>query len=301
MMETIQNFLWTHPWWHATGVAVLVAIPSAIALYFSWRDGVTAEEANTLRRDANRFHDEANRLREELNTATNRIGMLQEERNRLEVEKNNALAQIATNVKRPATEAELNAAKLRKYIGQTAAVSEPHGSWGGMGAQIAEVSEDNIVALFVPASYSSSSAYVAYVKGDKLQIIETPVGGCAIQIKVLERYGETILMGDAKKWGDRGTPSSAPRPRGTNAFHATYHLPGSSTRRGIYIYSPTNGNPQYTLVTMVDGVETGAMYGDHLDISKRFATMQIEWMAEGYLWNGGATNNPPERLYTFTS
>src|SRR5258708_14124431 len=99
MVDTIKDFLWAHPWGHATGVAVLVAIPSAVALYFSWRDGVTAKEANCLRG--------------ELNDATTRIADLQEERNRLEVERNSALAQIAENVRRPLTQAQQNATKLR--------------------------------------------------------------------------------------------------------------------------------------------------------------------------------------------
>jgi len=35
-----------------------------------------------------------------------------------------------------------------------------------------------------------------------LQIIEEPVGGCAIQIKILKRYGNVRELGQIRKWED---------------------------------------------------------------------------------------------------
>ena len=164
-----------------------------------------------------------------------------------------------------------------------------------------EVSEDDILTLFTPAGYSSSSAFAVHVQCDQLQIVEVPVGGCALQIKVLERYGATIQLGDIRRWEDRKIPATAHRPRGKNVFHSTYHLEGSSNRRGIYIYAPTEGNPQYTLVTVADNKETCALYGDHIDISKRFAIVQIEWLAEGFQRDAGGSGGSPDRLFVFTS
>ena len=192
MIQTIRLFLWTHPWWHA---AVVLVPPVLVAAFFSWRELRHSAEANRLRR-------EANRLREESHTFTARIAELQNERNQLERERNTAMEKIAENTKRPRTQAEVNALKLRKYLRQTAHVTEGGGYWGG-GAEIAEISEDNIVTLFCPASYSSSSAFAVCVHCDDLQIVETPTGSGSLQIRVLKRYGEAIQLGELRKWDDR--------------------------------------------------------------------------------------------------
>ena len=213
-------------------------------------------EANRLSDEANGLRTEANRLREEQKGAVVRIAELQDERNQLEGERNRLMEKIAENTRRPLSQAEKNALKLRKYLRKLATVSEGNGNWGAMGAEIVDVSEDNILTLFVPAGYSSTSAYVVYVHCDELQIVEEPVGSCALQIKILKRYGDTLQLGEIRKWEDRRTPSTAPLPRGGNVFHADYSQGGSSKRRGIYIYAPTEGNPQYTLVTLDDGKET---------------------------------------------
>ena len=277
-MEAIRLFLWTHPWWHAAAVLV----PSAlVTVFFGWRE---------LRHSA-----EANRLRGKNTEAVTRIGELQNERNEmvrerneLEREKNALMEKIADSMKQPLSQAERNALRLGKYLRKTARVSEGNAYWGGMGAEIVEVSEDNILTLFVPAGYSSSSAFAVYVHCDELQIVEETVGGCAVQIKILKRYGDTLQLGEIRKWEDRGTPSTKALPRGDTVFHATYIQPGSPKVRRILIYAPTDGNPLYTLVTHLDGKETGVVaYGDNVEISKKFALIQIEYRAEGFRHNGG--------------
>lgn len=284
----IKNWLWIHPWWHASIVAILVAAPSLIALYFSWQDGETAAEANRLRA-------QANGLRAETVTQAGQIANLTEQ---LDRERNKHLQQIAHNVKQPLSQAEKNAAKLQKYLRKRAAVTEGGNTWGAMGAEIVEV-RDEIVTLFVPSGYSSSSAFAVYVRCDELEMIEAPAGGCDVQIRILKRYGVAREMGQIARWEQREAPQTAPLPRGNNCCHAEYTKDGSPTRRGIFIYSPTNGNPQYTLVTMEDGHETGVYYDNNVEISKKFAIIQVGYRNEGFRYGGGASGGSPDPLFIY--
>jgi hypothetical protein len=56
--------------------------------------------------------------------------------------------------------AERNAAILRKHLGSKVPVSEGQGSWPGT-VEIVDVNDANIVTLFTPSSFSSSSAWCA--------------------------------------------------------------------------------------------------------------------------------------------
>jgi len=288
----IRLFLWTHPWWHAA--AVLVP-PVFIAAFFSWRELRHSREANRLRGEANRYRGEANRLGEEAARANEQANQAREEANRLRAEANKSVARIANNTTPAPTLADRNAAKLRKYIGKTARVSEGAHGWG-TSPEIVEVNEDNIVTFFTPAGYSSTTAFAICVHCEQLQIVEEPT----LQIRVLQRYADPIQLGEIKRWQDKGMPSSSkPLPRGNNVFNANYTLPGSSQRRAINIYAPVDGNPQYSLVTLVDGQETSFLYGSNVEISKKFAILQIDWRAEGYQHPGGGTGGSSERLYLF--
>jgi hypothetical protein len=285
MTEAIRLFLWIHPWWHA---ATVLVPPILIAAFFSWRE---------LRHSA-----EANRLRQESKTAVVRIAELQNERNELERERNSLMEKIAENTKRPLNQAERNALKLRKYIRKVAQVSEGKGDWGAMGAELVELSEDNILTLFVPAGYSSSVAYAVYVHCDELQIVEEPVGSCALQIKVLQRYGNTLQLGEIRKWDDRRISPTKSLPKGETVFYANYILVGSAKSRRILIYAPTEGNPLYTLATVVDGTENDVVvYGDSVEISKKFAIIQIEYRAEGFRHNGGTGAGGSHQLFLTTN
>jgi hypothetical protein len=70
-------------------------------------------------------------------------------------------------------------------------------------------------------------------------------------------------------------------------FHAMYRDPGSPHKRGIYIYAPTEGNPQYTLQTFVNQLEDVVLYGDNVEVSKRFAVIQVEYRAAGCRFDSG--------------
>jgi hypothetical protein len=226
---------------------------------------------------------------------------LQVELNKLQAERNQSLLSIATNTAKVMTPAEKIAAKLRKYIGQRASVTNNDGSsWGGMGAIIAEVNDDNILQLFVPASYSSSRAFGVCVQSDKLHLVEVASGGCPVQITILERYGPAIDYGEAKSWAERhGAPTSA-RPRGNNVSNVNYRKDGTAAKRGIYIYAPTAGNPDYSLVTFDNLQETGVYYCGKKEVEIKFAILQLEWYGEGYHYDGGNGGGGPERLFLFT-
>jgi hypothetical protein len=293
----IRLFLWTHPWWHA---ALVLVPPIVLSTILALRELHHSKEANRLHGEANDLTDKANGLLEEQKTSVARIAELQDDLNKLQAERNQSLVKIADNTKKPVTLAEKNAAKLLNHLGETAYVTNSDGSsWGSMGAVIAEVNDD-ILTLFVPASQSSSRAFGVCVQCDKLHLVEVAAGGCPVQITILERYGNAIDYGEAKSWARRSTVSSTALPRGNNVFQSSYRLEGSSKKRGIFIYAPTTGNPQYTLVTFEDMKETGALYGGNIDISKKFAVLQIEWLAEGFVRDGGGMGGSNQSLFLFT-
>jgi hypothetical protein len=289
----LRLFLWTHPWWHA---ALVIVPPIALSTILGLRELSHSREANRLRGEANRLSGEANRWSEDAARFSEQANQFHEEANRLREQANKSVDRIANNTTRAQTQGDRNADKLRKYIGKTAKVSEGSGGWGTP-PEIVEVNEDNIVTLFTPAGYSSTTAFAICVHCEQVQIVEEPT----LQIRVLQRYGDPIQLGEIKRWQDKGSPSSGkPLPRGSNVFNANYSLPGSSQRRGINIYAPVDGNSQYTLVTLVDGQETGLLYGSNVEISKKFAILQIDWRAEGYQHGGGGTGGSSERLFLFT-
>ncbi len=129
----VKDFLWVRPWWHSTFVAVPAIVLTLFELLHS--------------RDANTLRAEANQLRKQLDS-----------------ERNMHLQQIATNTQKPITQADKNAETLRKHIRSRVVVSERHGNWSTT-PEIVEVS-DNIVTLFTPTSYSSSSAWCVKVHCD---------------------------------------------------------------------------------------------------------------------------------------
>jgi hypothetical protein len=294
VLEPIRLFLWTHPWWHA---ALVLVPPVLVTVFFSWRELHHSAESNRLRAEANGLRQEANHLREESKTSVARIAELQNERNQLERERNSAMAQIAENTKRPLTQAEINALKLRKYLRQIAHVTEGGGYWGG-GAEIVEVSEDNILTLFCPAVGSSPAAFSQCVHCGELQIVEAAVG--PLQIRILNRYGNAVQWGELRNWDDRKTTPTKPLPKGDNVFYANYVRPGSPNSRRILIYAPTDGNPLYTLATLVDGKDGMTLYGDNVEISKKFAIIQVEYRAEGFRYGGG-TGGGAHPLFLATS
>jgi hypothetical protein len=141
--DSIRQWLWVSPWWHA---ALVIVPPVALSTLLALRELHHSKEANHLRKEANRIQDELNIL---------------------QARRNESLVKIADNTAKTATTAERNAARLRKYLGQIAYVTEGGSNWGAMGWLIAEVNEDNILQLFTPVGCQSSGATGICVECDK--------------------------------------------------------------------------------------------------------------------------------------
>jgi hypothetical protein len=281
LYNDIKDFIWTHPWWHS----FLVAIPGIAAPLLAYLELRHSREANSLREDANAQRERANTLQEEQNTSVEQIADLKKE---LDSERNRHLQQIAANTQRRLSEAEVNARILKNYLGQRAAVSEGDNNWGAMGAIIAEVNGNDVLTLFVPAGYNSSQAWGQAVRCDKLHIVEVPQGGCAVQIKIIERYGTHTPYGEARSWEERNLQSAhVGMQRGQNVFNAQYRKDGSPTLRHIYVYASTDGTPNYIMLTMEGPQETNSWCSSKLDIEKKFAVVQVEWADAGYRYDGG--------------
>lgn len=311
LWDAARLWLWIHPWWHAM---ILFGTPVLISTILGLWGLHHSREANRLSGENNRLNEEANQLRadavrvgEEQKNSVIRIEQLQGERNKLQTElnelqakRNVSLDQIAVGVKKDLTPAEKTTAKLRNHIGDRAYVTNHDGSsWGSMGAIIVEVNDD-IVTLFTPSSQSSSRAMANFVQCDKMHFLEVAMGGCPVQIKILERFGSAVDYGEAKSWGERhGTPTSA-RPRGNNVSNVNYRKDGTAAKRGIYIYAPTTGNPDYSLVTFDNLQETGVYYCGKKEVEIKFAILQLEWYGEGYHYDGGGGGGGPEKLFLFT-
>lgn len=271
--SAIKEFLWTHPWWHSFLVA-LPAIALPILAYFELRHS-----------------GEANRLRVEAIDLQRQVTILT---GVLDAERNSHLQQIAKNTEKPITQAEKNADTLRRHLNATVTVSEDHGNWAGT-PEIVKVSEDNVVTLFTPRGYSSSSAWCASVHCGDLEITDIPQGSCPLRLKVLKRYGPNVGLGEITRWEDRLQPAAEPAfaKAGGAAYHATYSKPGSSETRSLHIYASADGKNSFLLEA-----STGeTVVGDNEEVSKRFMVLQIEYEAAGFGRSGSGTSASAYRLF----
>lgn len=276
VQSSIKDFLWGHPWLHS----FIVGIPGLIVPILAYLELRHSSEANTLRADANTHRDEANRLRERAIVLQQQVATVTAER---DGERNEALQKIATGVVKAPTQAEMNAATLRKYLKAKAFVTEGQGYWGNQ-PEIADVSDSNIVTLFSPKDFSSSQAWFVQVHCNDLEISEFPQGGCPVRIRVLKRYGDAVQLGEITRWEDRLQPSATPTfPEGDVAHYSTYRKPGSSDTRALYIHASKDGANSFLLKA-----STGErLTGDNKDISKKFMAMHIDYVSEGFTRAGG--------------
>jgi len=279
LRTAIKDFLWTHPWWHGFLIAVpTIALP--ILAYFELRHSG----------EANRLRIEANDLRAEANALQGRIAKLTTE---LDAERNKHLQQIAKNTEKPVTQAERNAEILRKHLRAKVTVIEGRGGWGNT-PEIAEVSDDNLVTLFTPCGYSSSSAWCVKVDCGELEITDIPQGSCPLRLKVLKRYGPDVQLGEITKWEDRLQAATAPTfSRGGAVYHATYSKPASSERRSLYVFASSDGANSFLLEA-----STGQrVVADNVEISKRFMVQQIEYEAAGFGRSGSGAGGSLHPLF----
>lgn len=271
----IKEFLFVHQWFFS-------ALAAAPALVIAGLELRHSGEANQLRREANQFRDDANVQRKEAN----------EQRQRA----NEALSQIAAHTKRAPTKSERNAERLQRYLGAKAKVVNADGSEWGNAAEIVEI-KDEVATLFVPASFSSSSAWATHVQCEDLEIIETPVGSAALTLKILKRYGTDQNFGQIKSWSERLKTEAAPVfPKGGNVFYAEYVKSGSPERRRLDVVESADGRNYYMLV--LSSGET--LFGDNVGISRHFMLNQLEYEAEGFRYNGGGSGGSKYLLFIRT-
>jgi hypothetical protein len=254
LYSDIKDFLWTHPWWHS----FLVALPDVAVPILAYVEVRHSAEANTLRSQGNEH-----------------------------------LEQIARNVKQPITWTERNARTLRQHLRACVMVSEGNGSWVGT-PEIVDVSEDNILTLFTPSSYSSSHAWSQQIECGDLEITKTPSGSCRLRLKVTKRYGNPVQLGEITRWEDRATPAATPTfAKGGMAYHAEYSKPGSSETRTLRLYASNDGANSFLLET----TKGDTFVADNREISKRFMVLHVDYLAEGFERRGSGTGANPHRLF----
>jgi hypothetical protein len=172
-------------------------------------------------------------------------------------------------------------------------VSEGQGNWGNT-PEIADISEENIVTLFTPPSYSSPNAWSVGVRCEDLEITDIPQGSCPLRIKILKRYGPEVKLGEIKSWEDRFQAAAKPVfNKGGAAFQATYGKAGSSERRSIYVYASNDGANSFLLEA-----STGeSICGSNEAVSKNFLVLEVEYKAAGFERSGSGTSGSSHRLF----
>ena len=280
----IKDFLSAHPWW----LGILAALPGIAVPVLAWFELGHSAEANTLRAEANGLRSEANHLQ-------NRIGEITAE---LDAERNKHLGQIAENTKRQVTQDEKNAETLRKHLRATVRVRFSDDSGPGTDQlEIVEISDDNIVTLFNPFGNSASRAWCVKVRSGDLEIVDIPQGAYPLQLRVLKRYGDGVVLGEITRWEDRLQPAATPTfAKGDAAYYVTFVKPGSPEKRSLFVFSSRDGANSFLLEA-----STGEkFFGDNLEISKRFMMMQVEYQAAGFTRSTAGTGSSPYRLYVWS-
>jgi hypothetical protein len=162
---------------------------------------------------------------------------------------------------------------------------------------IAEVSDDNIVTLFTPRGFLTSTAWCVNVHCDDLQIVNIPEGSCPLRIKVLRRFGPDVPLGEITKWEARNQPRTAPAVlKGPNVYRAAYTKAGSSEARSLNVYVAQDGSNSFVLEASTGGTFTS----DNVGISKQFMLLQVEYEAEGFRNASSGTGASPHRLFIRT-
>jgi hypothetical protein len=257
---TLYNLLRDAQWAHSWFKRILVMLPEFGTLIAILELHHSAK-ANELRDERNRLARANNELEQELQT-----------------ERNAHLAEIARRMQRPQSVAERNAAKLREHLGSPVFVINVDNSTWGISPLIAEVSDSNIVALFLPMQHGSQ-ATVTYVDCGQLEIIDVPQGACPLQVKVNKIYGKLVPLGEITKWEDRKSYSVMPAfERGDIAYNAQFRKLGSPETRTLLVHTSKDGANSFLLEA-----STGERFvGNNKAVSIRFLTQQVEYLSDGF-------------------
>jgi len=299
LYNLLRDAQWAHSWLKIALVMLpeLGTVIAVFELHHSAKANELRNERNELAKANNDLQGTQNNLAEDNNTLAGENNRLTEENNglqrKLQSERNEHLAEIARQMQRPQTEAEINAGKLRQHIGRpVVALNGDNSRWGG-GPLIAEVTDDNIVALFNPAQ-QGSQAFVVHADCKDLEIIEIPLGACPLQVKVNKRYGDFIQLGEIKSWEDRKAPSAIPVfERGSAAYNAQYRKPGSPETRALTIYTSKDGANSFLLES-----STGERFvGNNKSVSIRFLSRQVEYLSDGFQRSTAGTGESQYPLF----
>jgi hypothetical protein len=271
---------WLNSWWKST----LTLIPDIAIPVIAILELRHSAEANELRGEANQHRSQANELGEENIELQEQIAALHQERN-------THLEQIAQNTKRPRSLGERNAELLRAHVTENVLVEE--GRNAGIAAQVVDVTDANVVVLFVPASHGSE-AWAIHVHCDDLDVIDMPQGSCTLRLNVRKRYGSFIRLGEIKRYEDRNLLASVPTfERGELAYKAEYEMKGTPERRTLNIYKSRAGSNSFLFEA-----STGESFvGNNVEVSKRFLATRVEYLAQGVSFKGETGPNSQFQLY----
>ena len=292
----LYNLLRDAHWAHSVLKSILVMLPefgtviAVFELHHSAKANELRNERNELAKANNLLEDVRNALAASNNKLAEEYKELQRQ---VQTERNEHLAEIARQIQRPKTVAERNASKLREYLGSPVVVFNGDDSrWAGT-PQIAEVSDGNIVALFLPMQ-QGSQANVIHADCRDIEIVEIAQGSCPLQVKVNRRHGNPIQLGEITKWEDRKTPSATPLfERGGFAYNAQFRKPGSPETRKLSIYSSKDGANSFLLEA-----STGERFvGNNKAVSIRFLSQQVEYFSDGFQSNGASTGESRHPLF----
>lgn len=281
---------WELEWWKAL-ILILPDAGTVIAII----ELSHSAEANESRRERNRLATANNELEDQRNNLAEENNGLQRQLQDLQAERNEHLAEIARQMQRPQTVAEKNATKLRQHLGTPAVIFNPDNSRWPTAPRIAEVSDSNIVALFQPMQ-QGSQAWVTYADCGEIELVEIAEGACPLRIKVNKRYGNIVQLGEIANWEDRMTPAAAPKFEGPELAHrAEYAKSGSPEIRRLFIHASTVAPDSYLLEA-----STGERFvGDHIEISKRFQCLKVEYRAAGFIEKVAGDGVRPHPLYVW--
>jgi hypothetical protein len=274
-----KAWLCENAWFNST----LIDGPTVILAIIAWRELGHSAEANEHRRQMSEDLSGTKRELSKMTEEAHKSGEYLWQRNNLE-EQNVTLRaqlaasaqQIADNLKRPPTKAERNAATLRNFKRKMASVSQE--GTQPIGYEIVEISDDNIVTLFLVRGSRSTRSFSSIADCGEMTIEETQQGGCALRIHLSKFIGQPKDWGECTRWEDRyGTaPSFEKAPRA--ACNASYGRGGSAETRTLNIFQSKDGTNSFQL----ESSEGWAVYGDNVQISKDFMATQIEYFAANF-------------------
>jgi hypothetical protein len=192
--------------------------------------------------------------------------------------------QIADNLKRPPTKAERNAATLKNYMRRLASVSQE--GTQPIGYEIVEVSDDNIVTLFLVRGAHSTRSFSNIADCGEMTIEETQHGGCALRMHISKFIGQPRDWGEIPRWEDRQEAAALSIEKASGAaWNASYTKPGSPETRTLTVFQAKDGSNRFQL----ESSQGWTSLGDNVQVSKDFMITHVEYLSESFTRSGSGT------------